>query len=265
MIITIYSNCQGHALKIILEKIFKKIKVNYISNYEYIYNKKNIDYSMINDSDYFIYQPIKKERGKYSTDYILSKIDNKVITVSFPYIYNTGMWAIVINNNNLSNGFNNNYTDFNLNSKIFGKEYISNFEKDIEKIFKGGINFNLKNRFFESLNKLTKIEENTDIKISDFIRNNYKNIQMFYRDCHPSLELMKEVFSRLMIFLEIPFERNHLIKINDLNDFNMLTNGYIPITKIERKELELIFEINDFFKVENENYKNYFKKIFSIY
>ena len=263
--VLIYANCQGSAIKLILEKLFPNFQITLISNYDSIVNKRPININLINNHDVFLYQPINKNRGQYSSDYILSQLKSNIIKISFPYIYNTGMWSIVINNNNLNNGFNNSYIDFNENSKINGNECIQKY-KNLNDLYNDFINeklfFNLKERFNNSIIKLKQIEKTTDIKIVDFIENNYKIIPMFYRDCHPSLEIMKEVKKRILIILKLNFNINKLNDIINLQDFNMLTCGYIPITPYERRELELEWDIPDYFKEENKKWKEYYFKLF---
>ena len=265
MKIIIYANCQGSAIKVIFEKLFPNFHITLISNYDSIVNKCPININLINNNDIFLYQPINANRGQYSSEYILSKLKPNIIKISFPYIYNTGMWSIVINNNNLNNGFNNSYVDFNENSKINGNECIQKY-KNLNDLYNDFVNeklfFNLKERFNNSIIKLKQIEKTTDIKISDFIENNYKFIPMFYRDCHPSLETIKEVTKRILILLKLDFDNNKLNNITNLEEFNMLTNGYIPITPYERKELELEWDMTDYFKEENQKWKEYYLKLF---
>lgn len=266
MNIILYGNCQFEAIKIILKKVLNnKYNIDYISNYKCIIENKPINIDVINKYNIFIYQPIKDDKGLHSTKYILENIKKNIICISIPYIYNTGMWCLVLNNNNLINGFNNSYTYFNENTRVSGMEYLK--EKNIKLLYNKFINnelfFNLKKRFIESLYKLKNIEKKTDIIISDYIENNYKNIQMFYRDCHPSLEVIKEIVKRILKFLNI-LENNIINNINniyDLNEFKMLTKGYIPITKYERQELNLNFEINNYFENENNNWKIYYKNL----
>jgi len=262
MKILIYANCQGEAIKKMVEIQNKDNKITYVSNYDCITRNSPISIRLINKHDIFLYQPIKKERGKHSTDYIFNNIDKKITCISFPYVYNTGMWCIVLNNNNLKNGFNNSYLDFNENTRISGLNQIKNYyniDTLINDFYEEKIDFNLKFRFIESLNKLKNIEKNTDIKICDFIMKNYKKIQMFYRDCHPSVDLMVEITKRICKKININFIENKTYKISD---FNMLTNGYIPITPYEKKELELDFKIPLYFKKENDKWKSYYTDIF---
>ena len=265
MNIYIYSNCQGEAIKVILKKLYPTSIITYQSNYNTIISKIPININLINTYDVFLYQPINKNKGEYSTDYILSKLKHNIVKISFPYIYNTGMWNIVINNNNLINGFNNSYTNFNENSRINGIDCLIKY-KNLNDLYNDFINeklfFNLKKRFFDSINKLKDIEKKTDIKISNFIEKNYKIIPMFYRDCHPSLETLKEVTKRILILLKLDFDNNILNNITNLQEFNMLTNGYIPITPYEIKELDLQWNIVEYFKQENKKWKDYYLSIF---
>ena len=261
MKILIYANCQGEAIKKLLLGQNPKLNITYVSNYNCIHKNIPISIDLINQQDLFLYQPIKRERGKHSTDYILSNINQKIKCISFPYLYNTGMWCMVLNNNNLKNGFNNSYVDFNENTRISGLNQIKNYyniDTLINDFYEEKIDFNLKFRFIESLNKLKNIEKNTDIKICDFILKNYKKIQMFYRDCHPSVDLMVEITKRICKKINIEFTEKD---IYELSEFNMLTNGYIPITPYERKELGLEFKIPNFFKKINNDWKNYYKNI----
>lgn len=261
MKILIYANCQGEAIKKLLQTQNLKLNITHVSNYNCIHKNIPISIDLINQQDLFLYQPIKRERGKHSTDYILSNINQKIKCISFPYLYNTGMWCMVLNNNNLKNGFNNSYVDFNENTRISGLNQIKNYyniDTLINDFYEEKIDFNLKFRFIESLNKLKNIEKNTDIKICDFILKNYKKIQMFYRDCHPSVDLMVEITKQICKKINIEFTEKD---IYDVSEFNMLTNGYIPITPYERKELGLEFKISNFFKKINDDWKNYYKNL----
>jgi len=260
-----YANCQGDAIKLIINKLLPELQVNIISNYNSIYYKYPIDINFINSHDIFLYQPIDKNNGPYSSDYILSHLKTNMIKISFPYIYNTGMWNIVINNNNLKNGFNNSFSMFNENSRISGNEYIEKYD-DLNLLYNDFINkkmfFNLEQRFHNSISKLKQLETITTIKISDFIEENYKIIPVFYRDCHPSIETIKELTKRILNTLNINFDINDFDNINNISEFNMLTNGYIPITPYEIKELELKWDIPYIFKEENKLWKEYYMKLF---
>ena len=61
MKIIIYANCQGNAIKQLLEKVFPNFQITLISNYDSIVNKRPININLINNHDVILYQPIKKK------------------------------------------------------------------------------------------------------------------------------------------------------------------------------------------------------------
>jgi hypothetical protein len=78
------------------------IEGNYeeILNYEYIREERELPLDVIKKADIFIYQPIDRKHGIYSTDLsvennILSHLSPNCKKVTFPYIYNSAFWGFV--------------------------------------------------------------------------------------------------------------------------------------------------------------------------
>jgi hypothetical protein len=68
---------------------------------------------------------------------------------------------------------------------------------DIMTLFDNNLlDFNFEERWTFSLNILKDSEKITDIKISDFIENNYKNIELFYTNNHPTNYIFLEIVNQ---------------------------------------------------------------------
>jgi len=82
--------------------------------------------------------------------------------------------------------------------------------------------------------KINEREKDWDIKISDFIRNNLKNIKLFYDPYHPTNELLSYISNRI---LEKLFSSHYT---NILYDNKMILNSEeIPVYSSVKKILGL--------------------------
>jgi hypothetical protein len=171
-----------------------------------------------------------------------------------------------MNPNNDKNGFNNNYTDVNINCEFSGIDFLkpfSNVSEAVEAFFNESVEFDLPNRLTSDLLRLENQEKNIDIKISDFIKQNYRKELLFYRDVHPTLFLLKEVAVRILKFLSIPYNTNFNENLLDLNKIPAITGGYQPLSSHSFNELNLKFARPIFFNKENESWKNYYTNLIS--
>lgn len=277
MKICIYGNCQAGVVKDLLLNLSNDFSfigdrtsnIHHITTWENILNNTEIDYDWVNKNcDIFLYQPIKKQRGVHSTDYILPKLRSSMVKVGIPFVFCNWLWPISMNPNNDKNGFNNNYTDININCEFSGIDFLKPFSSPaqaIEAFFHQDINFDLNNRLHSDLLRLKKQEANTDIKISDFIESKYKQELLFYRDVHPTLFLLKEIAFRVLNFLSISYDRNFDENLLNLNKFKAITGGYQPLSSHSFKELDLKFSRPSFFKKENELWKVYYKNLIYLF
>ena len=191
--IVYYTNCQYAGINYFLQEYIKEIKTYHIENYTVIKNNKPIPVDILSNADIFIYQPIDKKHGIYSTDIIvenniMSYLPSHCKTISFPYIYNSSLWILIQPAN--IDGYIGNYSDMD---KYINREPIENLKKqgyslnDVLNMYSNGkIDFDYKNRFTKSIEILKKKEEICDIKISEFIEKNIIKHKLFFTQNHPT-------------------------------------------------------------------------------
>ena len=252
----LYGNCQGRHVEYILNQsnIFKKkYSTYYFANYELINSKNKLDINFINllkNCKLFIYQPVKKIHGIYSTS---QNIDNNVysylsvdcIKISFIYINNIALDTFLhetfdANLNNKDKQLLYNIEEMkNIDPKFyvfynyFGFKDIFNYKlnkkysnSDILSLFDNNLlDFNFKERWEFSFNILKDNEKITDIKISDFIEKNYKNIELFYTNNHPTNYIFLEVVNQILDKINIP-KLDYNINWNNLDTRKMHYDKY---------------------------------------
>lgn len=223
MDIVIYGNCQSKIFKHVFEQCpeFIDAKITYLINFDYINNKKVIPLDKILNCDLFIYQPIGKHHPGYDTDTIIeniNKLDKPPAVVSFPYIFNLGLFPDYIKGpdsfpfmSKVISAMKNNpeYNEY--------KEY-----KLTHDIIMGQYNY--------SINEMKRHELNTDIKLVPFILDNMHKHQLFLTVNHPSNYLLEYLFNTTCKFISNKYPKldvfnNWSIRLRDkqiLNDYTMI-------------------------------------------
>lgn len=260
---TIYGNCQARIIARVLNssKMFK-------NQFEYIDIKavhrmtlKDLEYTInevLPQLDLLIFQPVSDKFNndeRYSTNNFLQKLKSKAISISFPSCYFSGynpeLKRIVSSEDSINkNDFN--YHDQNL-VKYFLEENFSNPE-----CFMLSDSFYSKDFSFqaveESINELEKRELNIfgseqqiDIKISQFIRENYRKQRLFYTFNHPSEPLLIYLGKSILRLLEIDDE----ISLHK----DSFTHTIYPIYKSHYQNLELLFDNTPVYKINNQDYQ----------
>ena len=216
---TIYGNCQARVLASFLNssELFK-------SHYQYVTIKpvhiinKNEFNELINDIvpklNLFIFQPVSENyKGKeYSSSHLIEQLNTETQNISFPSCYFTGYNPEIkylkddkgrmiteqfdYHDLNIIQGFLESLSIEQVKEKIINYNYYpSNFSlTEIEK----------------SLAQLSKRENNIfdtgkqiDIKISGFIRDNYKKNRLFNTINHPSKFIFKYIAEQILKLLDI--------------------------------------------------------------
>ena len=236
--IIIYANCQGEIIKKFLKPFFNKIEIYNIFNYlDYNYLDNKIDFSQCN---LFIYQ-----NNGNNLELILNKLPKECKKISIPYVFNDGIAS-------LSHAPQSKKWPY---GKIYGDEIIINLinnnyskEEIIDMFLNNQIDFDLENRIKNSFNKLLKREQNIDIKIYDFIKDNYKSKKLFLTHNHPTTVIFKHIIKQILNILNKPYK----ITIDNVINEEIENPGFdIPcyvLTPYDIQNLELLYNYNDEWK-----------------
>ena len=268
MKVLIFSNCQGSVLNKFLPETFT---INYISNYTYIYNTtldENIKI-LLSECDFFIYQPIISTIYPiYNTNNLKKYLKSTCKIISFPYIYINSFTPIYkCFTHDYFIGDNNNYF-LNTNEKIkycniepiikLKKEGFS-LEKILEKYDLNEIDFCYKDRFEQSISILKDKETFTDVKVSQFILDNYKKFKLFnYHNLIDKNITFCNHPSNLLIIYYV----NQILNLMGLNYTNY--NGkelLIETTLVSRYDID--FYKYEYIQVEDDKINESIKQIIS--
>ena len=227
MIIIIYTNCQGffvYDLYLKNTSFFQNNEVKYIKNYEEVNNN---DLELFNICDIFIYQPVSVEnvfQNTESQEYgLLTLLKNDCIKICFPSLY-LNIFPIYEEGGKYVGG---DTLDKYKNQNI-------NLDHILELYDSGNYDFELEKRFTKSMEYLKKKEDQfCNIKVSNFIMENYKNKPLFYTQNHPTETLLIYITDKIASLLEINKE--------EINYHNNYGTAIWPNSIYMKKELEMNF------------------------
>lgn len=208
---TIYANCQTSLIQAHLnlsEEFRQKYKYEELPrNYVAIQKELEIPEDIVNRTKLLIYQPIDNKYETRSSDYIKNKVSSDCICISFPYIYFQGYWPEntknPINEKNQQYPFGKfPYGDSNI-IEMIAKDYNeTKILAELEREDFYQTNYIFKN-FQQTLSELIKRETETDLKISKFIKDNYRYTYLFHSPNHPAniigLNLANQILEKLEI------------------------------------------------------------------
>lgn len=206
--VVIYANCQSAA-------IGKMLNENEIfsHNYEWciippvqnIKSKKQIEYliKIVRDTDVFIYQHVNNKHfpNETKTEYLLTLLKKNAIKISFPSLYFNGYFPH-LGTMKGKTGPLNLVHDYNIVYCFIKDLSVVQIQELINKsdFYPKEISIKLSE---ESIKELALRENNTDIKVSSFIKNNYKKERLFNQFNHPRRLVFefvaKEILGRLGI------------------------------------------------------------------
>lgn len=259
MRILIISNCQGRKIAAFLKKIFvykkmKNIEIEYIKNYssdEYIItNLKTISNK---NFDVFIYQPL---RSNVIINLIkdLKKVNKNLVEISFPYIFSDGLSCLSLAMKGKKV------------KKVHGEKYIIDLlDKKLSKIvimkrfFKNKIDFKNQERFNNSLNEIIRREQTTTIKVSNFIKENYKTKKLFLTHNHPSTIFFEYLIKNILNILKIEYDNlllNKIFKYKIINGQRVNVENNVSKLPIDNYVLSIYDKENNNISYFNKNWKS---------
>jgi hypothetical protein len=229
----IYANCQGEIIDKVLQGFspFSSVySTVYIRNYRCMEEKTELPRDLLANADAVIYQPIDKKREVYCTspDYpngILSTLKSSCTRISFPYIYCSGFFIMYEEGSDIRN------KDAILKLKEEGKSL-----EEILKMFMGGeINFNITERYKESLQIMREKELDCNVYAADLIESCTQNRRVFYTQNHVCNYVLFNVINQILKHLSLP-------EIQDFSrELEYMDRWRWPVSPYEIKQLGFQF------------------------
>lgn len=216
--IVIYCNCHGMSYYYLFSKYFPQCKLNYTANFPIDNDNFKFDAEtrlIFKNADLFIYQPMnQKWNSEKSIDFVKTLLNPtcKLIKIAFYRFY----------------GF-----------------YVDYIKMDTKYIYNSNYNYNnFYNDWIVNCNKLKHLDDNeSDIKIYDFFKNNYLKLKLFGDPRHPTPLLYYHIFVKICNHknISVPIQHNEII----YNDF---INWYKYI-KLDKHNIKINSNIRQFFKI----------------
>lgn len=228
MTIAILANCQGFAIKRILQENFVNVKFLDIPLIFTILNSedaKDIVFNKLYEADFILMQPLKERFGRLSLINIKNTFHNKVI--SFPVLYFRFYHPEIIYLRNKDKSaiksFFIDYHDVNiinayLNHQSPQKLYQQRL--DLDEIYNKDFYDSI---WDEALSSLYGNEKNCDIIVSDYVEEYGKTNKLFHIVNHPSNAILNLLVKRIMD--KIGSKNNYAFIENEL-----LSNVIMPIS-----------------------------------
>jgi hypothetical protein len=213
-------NCQNGGLRDFLsysKEFCSTFETKWYANWQLIESQSCIPMKDVQEADLFVYQPLRPEHGCYSTDPTIEGsigyyVNDNCIKLTHPYVFSSSFWPIVQagQGKNSNRWFGGEQIDKLLNMGI-GKNEILNL------FYTNQIDWEYGKRFEQSIQILQNKESITDIKISEFIVNNFKNQLLFLIPQHPTSAIFLNMTNQILEKLNMKKMDDTIIKtVNDL-------------------------------------------------
>jgi hypothetical protein len=248
--ILIWANCQGNALKFMLNKYCNNMYEIYCyKNYEFIRNNKSLPEEFKN-TDIFIYQNYSNSEGEYSLKYIINDVLKKdCCKICFPTLHSCELLFCY----DMDEPQNNK----TITSECpFGKFYFG--IEPIQKLIKN-------NESIENIIKISKEDNFIDIttieyykektfsflkskcsmsdipEIYDFIEQNFTKIRLWHNKNHPTGILLNELVKLVFYKLNL----NYPSSLQDIEELEKKLNDWVlPIFPCVKKYYGMDFKDN---------------------
>lgn len=189
--IAFLANCQGKPLTNIVNACLDDVSATYYSN-----NKRTGDFisadaiaDRLQNYDIIVYQPLGQAHGAISHEEIQKRYGSKTL-LRIPNIFNSGTTSLGYAPASPKNSY----------GEVYGEKYIIDMinaglsESLIAKnISDGSFSPSVRERFFHDINEFIEREKSVDVKVSDFIMENYRKNFLFITHNHPTFYLFSEI------------------------------------------------------------------------
>ena len=200
-------NCQCSGLRAVLQYTHfdRKYESVQYANWQMIKNQEAPPYHDLETADVIIYQPLSDVHGCFSTDpsnpnSMLQTCRPDALVLSFPRMHNNSLWPV--------------YKKHQLQSIYYGgPDIYSYYERQgirtksqfFQLYDTGALNFQMDERWRRNMAITLKKEENTTVKVHDYIQQNIRSQRLFLTHDHPTTALFQHCVSQLLEPLGIDF------------------------------------------------------------
>ena len=239
---TVFANCQSTAIaKTLLENREFNQKYRYVPIKPVQLLRDDDAHkvcSIAKEVDLFIYQPIKSTPRRPETLtslYLLNQLSRTAVSVSFPSIYFDGYFPHLQSLNGWVAKLNlvHDYFIAYLSSKKFLVSDICSILQN-DNLYPKELSISLFNRAVNELEN-REINENIDIHVSSFIKENHKTSKLFNQFNHPKRKVIRFVAESILSKIDID---NFLISEEGPSHLDEIVT---PIYRSTFKNLELNF------------------------
>ena len=191
MRIFIYANCQARGLRTFIPLCAdprQKVDFFTLENFSAIQGQVELDNfeEHLKAADVFIYQPVGQAHGRFSTmgeESVLHRLRSDCACISFPYVYNYGLWPCFLEGDDVINGSS---IDCHLDGG-------ASFE-DVNLLYdRGELDFHLLTRFQESLKILSEREASLDVKLAPLLVEIFRDYRLFLTQNHPTDRIFADI------------------------------------------------------------------------
>ena len=239
-LIFIGENCQVPPLRELLlqnPNIVNDFDIEVRANFsEFNKQSEEID-NLFRRADVYIYQPISEVHFHYHWKYVSENLlKPECIVISFPVLYFSGYWPDfkTRGNHRVNAIFPYSHTKL--------EEIISDCEQNVRDILYAAMNPYLFDKdeidtsVEQSIMELERRENDLDIQVCDFIKNNYTKIRLFHTPNHPSTALMTVVTNKILTKLKYETIKDNTASSEPLGIYQLL----IYPSVMKRLNLEFI-------------------------
>lgn len=230
----IHANCQGDALKQILEAspaFAKSFEIRHLRNYE----KKHLEQGLLDSASIFIHQHLTEKWGEISTSEVLPRLPASTQVLCMPNCFFKGYWPFWQNCPETID-FSDSLLESLLARGLDDTAILHIYLKADEALSGDAMQIAL-----ASLAKEREKEIYSPIKYVEIIEENWQKKQLFLTINHPGVELLLHIGSEILRILGLrPFPKDFAASfVSPHNEF------WLPIHPVIGKRLKLPFVATD--------------------
>ena len=237
----VYGNCHMSTLALYLQQNYY-FNSEYFIRFYYIGEWETPSEKELKKCDLLITQDIREKNEFNMPSYmsLVSDIKKEALVVIVPNLYGCNLFFPQCNNVDLTLNVRqhfekeaistDNYNDvqkqrIRVSVNSIGKRdacidslYLKGFSQEsiVDKILNQSLytDEEIKDNFNKQIEKLKEREEECSFKISDFIIDNYQNMQLFYEPYHPTEQIIIEKARRILQIIDVPYDEGVMLPRN---------------------------------------------------